>query len=139
MGIAESGAVAEFAGVFPFEDEFAEALDGGRVFVFLPDQDKGNALDGFEEDETEAGTLGDDGFGDDADAGTGFDVAHDCADEARGMGQARANACAAATGDYGIVEAHAFAAGEDDEWQSHTGMIWSWGDDTAAVSGNIRS
>jgi hypothetical protein len=105
----------EAALLFPFEEEFAEALDGRGIVVFVPDENQGDAEDRFEEDKFLAGTRSDDGFGDHADARAGFDVKHDGANEAGGMGEARDQPGLAATGDDGIVKANAFAPREDDE------------------------
>ena len=44
--------------------------------------------------------------GDDADASAGFDVAHDSADEARGVGEARSNASVPTARDHGIMQAN---------------------------------
>jgi NitT/TauT family transport system substrate-binding protein len=101
--------------VGPTLEEFAETLDGGRVVLGLPDEDERDGLFGREGNEFEKRVGGENELGDDADAGAGFDVGHNRADEARGVGEARDDAGAAASRNDGVVKAHAFAAGEDNE------------------------
>ena len=96
-------------------DEGAEGDDGGVVAVFGPDHDEGDGLAGGEGEKFEAGVEGEDAFGDDADAGAGFGVLEDGADEAGGVGDAGGESSFLAGGEDGVVGAGAFAAGEEDD------------------------
>jgi hypothetical protein len=70
---------------------------------------------GGEGEEFEAGIEGEDAFRDDTDAGAGFGVLQDGADEAGGVGDAGGEASFLAGGEDGVVGAGAFAAGEEDD------------------------
>src|SRR5687767_12897780 len=60
--------------------------------------------------------MGHNRLGYDTNAGMSFDVTHDGANEAWGMREARRNTGTAASRDDRIMQAHAFAPGEDDKW-----------------------
>ncbi len=108
----------------PFGQQLAETLDGRRVLVLLPDEHKGHCLRGGEGNEPEQGAARANQFGHDADPGARLDVGHHGSDHAWGLGEAGEDAGAAAPGDDGVVEAHAFAAGEDDEGLA--GQLFPW-------------
>ena len=115
ISIRLAAPLPEAALLFPFEEQFAEALDGRGIVIFMPDEHKGNTEDRFEEDKSEIGRRSDDRFSNHANAGSGFDIEHDGAYQARGMSEARDHAGLAATSNNSIVKADAFAPREDDE------------------------
>ena len=105
----------EAGGFLPFRQEFAEALDGGRIVADLPDEDEGDGALGGEGNEVEGGGIGEDALSDDRDTGTRFDVKEHGANEAGGVSEFGNHAGAAAGREGGVVEAHAFASGEENE------------------------
>src|SRR6185369_9233318 len=75
-----------------------------------------DALDRFEQDETQGGRRRDNRFGYDTDSSSGFHVAHDSADEAWGVRQARSDARLPTPGDDCVVQTDSFPACKDHEW-----------------------
>src|SRR2546426_10574185 len=105
----------EFARGFPFEEELSKALHRRRVFIFLPDENQRDTLDGLEQNEMERGRRRHNRFSDNPNAGACFDVAHHGADKTRRVSEARSDTSLAATRDDCVVKSDALAAREDDE------------------------
>lgn len=129
----------EGAGFQPCLDENAEGFGLRGEGGFLPREDEGHGDVWDEGGEGEGGGVGDDAFGDDAEADAGFDVGEDGADEAWGAGEDGRESGVSATGEDGVVDADAFTACEDDEFFSFEGVpgegfafcerVLGWGDD----------
>ena len=126
----------------PREEKFAKALDRGGFLVVAPNQDERDGEGGFERNEFEERAGGPNEFAHDADASASFDVSHDGANEARRNGKPRDDSRPAASGNHGIVQAHAFAAREDNKGLacesfpihkvSHGERVRFWNDDAKA-------
>ena len=96
-------------------------MDGGRIVILVPDENERDMEDWLEGDEFQMCTGRDDGFGDDAKARAGFHIDHHRADEAGRMREPRNHARLTAARDHGVMQADAFAAGENDEWLPRQG------------------
>ena len=101
----------------PFLDEVAKRGGGGRIFPFGPDHVEFDVLLRGKRAKAHgpAEAQGGDAVGENADAGAGFDVGENGAHEAGIVNDAGREPGVAAAFKNGIVQAHAFATGEDDE------------------------